>query len=241
MKSNETTFRNERFELTLFINNIIIAKRKFWIGNFIEGSMNSVNFKEKIDQIVAMIDNDLKSKSRVYTWYYYNPECPEANPDVAEEFNSPLIEPWECAFKLVITDNGHDVITKIWDGRAYPKFIRNRVDLTNRVVRLIDRDGNVTTFDKDTFFNNPEGRFTPEQLALRGMIMDKVDLLAQITKEISLACSTRGGSESLADYETTVKYGDKEYCFNMAAENSRYINSVAKDVQNKTKNYFKKA
>ena len=128
METKETKdYKEERFEFTIYVNDNIICKRNFRIFNFIENSMNTLEFKEKLDEIVKLIDDDLKSKSRVYTWYYYNPQFPEEN----EEFNTKLIEPWACTFKIVISDNKKDVITRIWDGYAYPKFIRDKVDLSN--------------------------------------------------------------------------------------------------------------
>ena len=70
-------YREERFEFALYVNNNLVCKRNFKMRNFIEGSMQSENFKHVADEIVQMIDDDLKSKSRVYTWYYYNPIAPD--------------------------------------------------------------------------------------------------------------------------------------------------------------------
>ena len=65
-------YREERFEFALYVNDNVICKRNFRINNFIEDSMNSLEFKETVNQIVKMIDDDLKSKSRVYTWYFFD-------------------------------------------------------------------------------------------------------------------------------------------------------------------------
>ena len=178
-------YKEERFEFTVYVNDNIICKRNFRIYNFIENSMNTLEFKEKVDEIVNLIDEDLKSKSRVYSWYYFNPERPEEN----EEFTSPLIEPWACTFKLVISDNKRDVITKIWDGYGYPRFIRERVDLSNKNVKVVRQDGTSTVYDKETFFNSNKGFLSFEYEVLKGMIMDKPDVLLQITKKICEVCS----------------------------------------------------
>ncbi len=58
---------------SIYVNDFIICKRIFKIPNYIEGSMNTVEFKETVDDIVRMIDDDLKDKSSIYTTYYYNP------------------------------------------------------------------------------------------------------------------------------------------------------------------------
>ena len=64
-------YKEERFEFTVYVNDNIICKRNFRIFNYIENSMNTLEFKHKLDEVVKLIDDDLKSKSRVYTWYYY--------------------------------------------------------------------------------------------------------------------------------------------------------------------------
>jgi len=178
-------YKEERFEFTLFVNDNIICKRNFRIYNFIEGSMGTIDFKEKVDEIVNLIDDDLKSKSRVYTWYYFNPKEPEA----FEEFAGQPLEPWACTFKFVVSDNKRDVITKIWDGYAYPKPIREKVDLSNKNVKVTNKDGQTFSYDKETFFKANEGRLSFEHEVLKAMILDKPDVLLQITKKICEACS----------------------------------------------------
>ena len=56
-------YKEERFEFALFVNNNLICKRNFKINNFIDGSMQTLDFKQKIDGIVNMIHDDLASKS----------------------------------------------------------------------------------------------------------------------------------------------------------------------------------
>ena len=220
----EQGYKEERFEFALYVNNNIICKRNFKINDFIEHSMESAEFKEKVDAIVHMIDNDLKSKSRVYTWYYFNP----MEPDAFEEYASPLLEPWECTFKFEVSDRKKVVISKIWDGYAYPKAIRDKVDISNKVVKITSKDGRVYTYDKESFFKSNEDRLTFEQLVLKGMITDKSDLLIQITKQICETCSTHEDKfNKVTDYTMTEYYGkDKDgnpvsYNFNIEAHNRK--------------------
>ena len=49
-------YREERFEFTIYVNDNIICKRNFKIFNFIEGSMNTLEFNETVDKIVNIID-----------------------------------------------------------------------------------------------------------------------------------------------------------------------------------------
>lgn len=200
-------FREERFEFALYVNNNVICKRNFKINDFIDESMNSIDFKYKVDEIVEMINNDLKSKSRVYTWFYYDPTDEEKN-----EFNSELIDPWECTFKFVVTDNKHEVITKIWDGRFYPKAIREKVDLTNKNVKITTKDGRTYTYDKESYFEENKDRLSLEMYVLKAMINDKQDLLFTITKKICEACSPRENSfQKTSDYTLSEEYKTKVY------------------------------
>ena len=220
----EQNYKEERFEFALYVNNNIICKRNFKINDYIEHSMESVEFKEKVDEIVEMIDNDLKSKSRVYTWYFFNP----MEPDAFEELVGKPIEPWECTFKFEVSDKKRVVLSKIWDGYAYPKAIRDKVDISNKVVKITSKDGRVYTYDKEAFFKSNEDRLTFEYQVLKGMIMDKPDLLIQITKQICETCSTHEDMFSkISDYTMTEYYGkdkdgnDVSYNFNIEAQNRK--------------------
>lgn len=231
-------YREERFEFALFVNNNLVCKRNFKMRNFIEGSMQSENFKHVADDIVQMIDDDLKSKSRVYTWFYYNPNDPD------EEFTSPLIEPWECTFKFVIFDNKRPVYERIWDGRFYPAMIRNNVDIANNVIKITTKTGEIFTYDKDKYFSDHEDRLSPEMYVKKAMIGDKPNLLPIITKRICEACSpwNDSGYSRLSDYDTVLTFGKgkekRVYGLNLEKENARRISMWGKAVENKTKTYF---
>ena len=220
----QSTYKEERFEFALYVNGNIICKRNFKINDFIEHSMESIEFKRKVDDIVSMIDNDLRSKSRIFTWFYFNP----MEPDTFEEYAGKPIEPWECTFKFEVTDNKNVVISKIWDGSAYPKPIRDKVDISNKTVKIVSKEGRVYSYDKEAFFKTNEGRLTFEQEVLKAMIMDKSDLLLQITKKICEACSIHDDSfTKIGDYTLSESYGkdvngnEVKYDFNIDAYNRK--------------------
>jgi hypothetical protein len=258
MENKERDYKEERFEFAIYVNDNIICKRNFRIYNYIENSMNTLEFKETVDEIVHLIDEDLKSKSRVYTWYNYVPEYQ----DGTSEFELPLIEPWACTFKIVISDNKKPVLTRIWDGYGYPKSIREKVDLGNKYVKFTNRDGQNFSYDKETFFSNNKGRLTFEQEVLRGMIMDRPDVLLQITKKICEACSPskdeikekgyfdpRDTPKYLSRYTTVGLYGNpgkdgskekaRKYPYSLYLSNRKVENAWGKAVSEKTKAYFK--
>jgi len=246
-------YKEERFEFTVYVNDNIICKRNFRIFNFIENSMNTLEFKNKVDEIVKLIDDDLKAKSRVYTWYYYNPKYPDEN----EEFNTKLIEPWACTFKIVISDNKRDVITRIWDGYAYPKYIRDKVDLSNKNVKVTTKDGQTFSYEKENFFKTNEGRLSFEHEVLKRMIIDKPDVLLQITKKICEVCSpTREEikekgypdpreNKYLNKYTVIDNYGKdangktKKYAYSLYLANKKIEKDWERSVMGKTNRYFK--
>lgn len=248
----EREYKEERFEYAVYVNDHIICKRNFKIFNFVEGSMETMEFKEKCDSVVKMIDDDLKSKSRVYLWRYFNPEFPDAE----EELVSPLIEPWTYTFKFAVYDNKREVYARIWDGYGYPKFIRDRVDLSNKYVRVMSKDGQTYTYDKESFFKNNDSRLTFDQEVLKAMIMDKQDLLPKITKIICETCSASrdemkgkryldasDSAKILATMTTSERFGDGSssvvYGFTSKKLGDKLANQWGRLVSDKTKEYFK--
>ena len=232
-KREQRDYKEERFEFAVYVNDNLICKRNFKINNFIKGSMQSLDFKYVVDDIVDMIDQDLKSKSRVYTWHYFDPE--DQNPN---EFNQPLIEPWECTFKFVVTDDKKEVISKIWDGRYYPRAIRERVDLTNKYVKITTKDGKTYTFDKEKYFSENEDRLSIDLYILKQMISDKQDLLLAITKKICENCSPReNGYKATEDYTFSQEYSTQDY---VRDENGAPIEKDGALVIDKTKKGKKK-
>ena len=231
-------YKEERFEFALFVNNNLVCKRNFKMRNFIEGSMSSDNFKGVCDEIVAMIDNDLKSKSRVYTWLHYTPEAPE------EEFTTPLIDAWEYTFKFVVFDNKKEMYSRIWDGKFYPAIIRNNVDIANNVIKIVTKSGDTYVYDKEKYFTDYEDRLSPEMYVKKAMMGDKPNLLPIITKKICEACSPWNDSEysRLSDYDTVLSFGSGKgkivYNLNIEKENQKRIRAVEKAVEAKTKAYF---
>lgn len=239
-QDNNKEYQEERFEFALYVNNNLVCKRNFKMRNFIEGSMQTEDFKHTVDEIVQMIDDDLKSKSRVYTWFYFNPL------DVDEEFMNPTIEPWECTFKFVILDNKKEVFSKIWDGYGYPAMIRNNVDIANNVVKITTRNGETFTYDKEKYFKDNEDRLSPEMYVKKAMMGDKPNLLPLITKKICEACSpwNDSGNSRLSDYNTVLTFGEgknkKVYGLILEKENARRMKAWEKSVEAKTKKYFNK-
>lgn len=149
-------------------NDIIIVKRDFNIFNVDEDSLKSFELKECVDDIVCMIDSDLKSKSRVYMWYNYDSNY------VSPEFSTPIPEKQKVTFKFTLTDKGKSIISKMWSGDGYPFSIRNSVDLTNKKYKYENSRNIEMDFIKQI---------------LQKSSVDKTDLTNVIIKHITSVCS----------------------------------------------------
>lgn len=234
-ESTVKTYQEERFEFALLINDNLICKRYFKIPNYIEDSMNSMEFKNICDYLVHLIDEDLKSKSRVYTWYYYD----ENNQNEYDEFKNSLAEPWEYTFKFVILDNKKEMYVRIWDGYGYPKFIRSQVDITNKSIKIQDRDGRTYSYEKEAYVNNFGNRMPLEAYIQRSMIMDKDDLIKVILDTITETCSKNEENFSIKDYTMKEKYSKNvEYNLSIKKLNEEFISKLYKTY--KPKNSKKK-
>lgn len=164
-----------RFSYVFSINDpetnedIIFCKRDFNINNFDESSLCSMELKECVDDIVDLVKNDLKSKSRVYTWYNYDQNY------ITQEFKDKLPETQKTKFTFKFMDGDKTIITKIWSGDEYPFTIRNSVDLTNKKYKYESININFLDFVKQT--------------AQRASA-DKQDLTLVIMKLLSSVCSS---------------------------------------------------
>lgn len=192
-----------RFEFALFLNEVLICKRSFPIDGYVEKSMYTPEFKSEVDKMVELIDEDLKSKSRVYTWYHLNTEHPEWEPEIMID---PLIEAGTSMLKLVIYDNGKEVISKAWDARYYPNYVRKSIDLTNHQVKIMKGE-TTNIYDKDEFFADYGNELYGNLYVLKHMISDKDSLVPVIQKMIYEVCSSFDGFyEKISDYNTIEEY-----------------------------------
>jgi hypothetical protein len=263
--------KKERFGFDLFINENLICERSFRINDFIEQSMETMEFKNEMDNIMSLINEDLKSKTRIYTWYNFYHAFYQAkmakwrNDDTGEienkiafvedpteipaEFSEELLQPWECTFKMVITDRDVPIFTQIWDGYGYCKYVRKNVDITNKWVKWSNRDGKTFAVLKDEYFADKDKNLSPEMLILKAMIMDKPNISNEIIRKICNLCSySNNGYQKIGDYTTVALYktkdeegrklNEKKYPFSYKAAQRRVESEWGKVVSDKTKKYF---
>ena len=213
--STKSDWESNRFEFALFINDFPVCKRSFSINGYIDQSMQTQEFKDEVDKIVNLIDEDLKSKSRVYTWYHSTFDHPEWEPEM---FTDKLIDDGELVLTFGIYDNGKEVIARQWDARYYPSYVRKCIDLTNRQVKIM-KDDRVTIYDKDKFFGDHGSQLSGDLYVLMHMLSDKENLVPIILKCINDVCSSNSGFyEKPSDYHSIVEYNNKLIKFNENGE-----------------------
>ena len=68
IKVDNSAYR-DRFRFLFSVNDNIVCERFFKINHFNMVSLHSEEMKDAIETIVSNIQNDMKSKSRIYMWY----------------------------------------------------------------------------------------------------------------------------------------------------------------------------
>lgn len=199
-KTEKTDYK-ERFQFVLSVNDNIICQRYFKINGFNEESVYSVELKDTIDDIVKFIADDLTSKSRIYTWYTYDSTYEES------EFHTELEPAWSVTFKFAFLMDEREVISKVFDGTVYPKFVRNNVDLVNKRSRYEQNDGsNRNPFEVGLMNHYEVG-------LMKKMIFDRPDFSYIIINLLCDVCSSVFSSQY--KYTTVEEYGDKTYELNV--------------------------
>lgn len=180
-------YRSERFQFVLSVNDNIICQRYFRINGFNNASLSSLELKETIDNIVNVIDSDLTSKSRIYMWYTFDSNYQDL------EYTEPLDEAWSSTFKFTFLVDEKEIISKVWDGTTYPRFVRESVDIVNKKAR----------------FDGLDGKMNFETSLSKKMVIDKPDLSYIIINLLCDVCSTTYSNQY--DYTTSLKTGSKKY------------------------------
>lgn len=228
---------HNRFEFVLSVNEFIVCKRAFDIEDFVEGSMQTNDFKLQVDMIVDRIQEDLKRKSRIYVNYHADYKHEGFNdPEMYEE----LSPEGDCIFTFTVFDNKKPVISRSWDGRYYPVYVRKNVDLTNRQVKITNKDNEPRIYDKDEFFADEERALFGELWILKQMIINQPDLVAFAIESMTSICTDRDLSnyERLVEYCNTDGSNSRYYSTNLSMDHNRLKTNWGSAVSEKTKQYM---
>ncbi len=145
MKKN---YENLPYEFLLLINKKPIVGRNFQIKGFNNDSLRSIELKDVIDDVVLLIQDQFKSKSRTYLWRYYNPYLIQNTEDV-EETRKDIYEN-EDIFTLQIKVKGRVVAQKVFSGNDYPPKVRYDVDIRAIISEIISKIQNGLSYENYT-------------------------------------------------------------------------------------------
>ena len=235
----------ERFQFIFSLNENIICQRYFRINGFNADSIESVELRDTIDEIVTMLKNDLVSKSRAYMWYtretplkltgfgaswlddaYVKEKSGEATffeypPEIVDTYgDTEKPQPYEFTFKFEFVMDDKPVYQCIWDGGVYPRYVRNSVDLSNSNHLYRERDILSLPFSV---------------AVIRAMTIDKPDLIYTIIRKICDVTSMTY-TEKYGNYVKREKYGDKKYMYSLY--NEQVVNNYKEALKQKSRDYF---
>jgi hypothetical protein len=221
-----------RFKFTLMVgNNNIICARYFQIYDFNPLSLGSQELTNTIRSCAQMIDEDLKSKSRVYMWHMA-PLVFKTEEEMRNWFEDPYKkESVRVGETIAIRDKYAPEY--MWDGEklvvcgkkiADSTFTSELTDadrVTYKLAFYVDeREVISTVFEgvypffirRDIDLSNTKGQFKGDDRTKLGfdsyilncLVVDRPDLIKRISKEISVVCSEKDN-----DYYTTSETYDK--------------------------------
>ena len=131
-KTNNMEEKKEqrKFEFTLYLNDNIIVQRFFNIIGFNNRAINSLNFKEAIDDNMLLIQSVLKDKTL----------------DFITEHQRHFLETKDYeqngskdVMKIVVKHDGKVIAYREWDATIYPVKVRYTVDIRQHIYELITR------------------------------------------------------------------------------------------------------
>lgn len=244
----------EPYEFRLLIGNSIICQRYFRINNFNPLSLGSMELTNTVRACAQMIDDDLKSKSRIYTWHmapmvfknedemrawFANPEHtknvkPFENITLRDENKSEYL--WDGE-KLVECEK------KIDDGTFSSELTDNDTLTYEFAFYVNDKKIVSTCFDgvypffirRNIDLSNARGKFEGEDLSrlsfdsyiLNCLVVDRPDLIKKIVKELCYVCSiTEDDYYTTFDVYTTPDGKSVKYPLNLT-KNVMYANYSA--------------
>lgn len=214
-KKSPSDFK-EPYEFRLLIDDNIICQRYFKINNFNPNSLYSLELTDTIRECASMIDEDLKSKTRVYLWHMA-PLVFQNETEMRDWFAKP-----ENAAKVKMFENivlrDKDASEYTWDGEklifcekkicdgTFTTNLTEKDTLTYEFAFYVnDRKIASTIFDgvypyyirRNIDLSNTRGKFEGEDLSRLGfesyilnrLVYDRQDLIKKIVKEICYVCS----------------------------------------------------
>jgi len=250
----------ERFQFLLWVNDNIICQRYFKINGFNNDSLRSLQFKETMDSVVRMIQDDLLSKSRIFMWYTREEPIKMTgfikNYENCNESDVILLTSDNYGGKVQLSDG--TIVDKQYF--SYPEGMEDSYsdneklpewDVTFKFQMLVDEkpvyeriwDGTVypkyvrngvDLTNSDVLYKDKEPSSLHFSFAIiRHMTLGKIDLVYHIIKQICEVMSYK--REDSNKYIKRMKYGNKNYL--LSTYNKDWVDIARKDCLEKTKDY----
>lgn len=254
----------EPYEFRLLIDDNIICQRYFKINNFNKNSLTSAELTNTIRKCARMIDEDLKSKTRVYLWHMA-PLVFKDETEMSEWFQTPKNKEkiHEGGNIVLLDENASEYIwdgenlklceKKIYDG-TFTAPLTEKDTLTYELAFYVnDRKITSTIFEgvyphyirRNIDLSNTRGKFEGEDLTrlsfesyiLNRLVHDRQDLIKKIVKEICYTCSVQDESY----YTQVEKFKTPEgkvIKYNLNINDPKVINKVYSKEIAKAKEYL---
>ena len=119
-----------KFEFTLYLNDNIIVQRFFNIIGFNNRAINSLNFKEAIDDNMLLIQSVLKDRTLDFITEHQRHflETKDYEQNASRD-----------VMKIVVKHDGKVIAYREWDATIYPVKVRYTVDIRQHIYELITR------------------------------------------------------------------------------------------------------
>jgi hypothetical protein len=120
----------KRFEFTLYLNDNIIVQRYFNIIGFNYRAINSLNFKEAVDDNMYLIKEHIKTK----TLDFMNTNAMMLLDGSYYEQSNP-----NDKIKMVIKMDDKQIAYREWSATIYPVKVRFTIDIREHIYDIITR------------------------------------------------------------------------------------------------------
>lgn len=262
-KKSPSDFK-EPYEFRLLIDNNIICQRYFKINNFNHNSLSSLELIETIRECANMINDDLKSKTRVYSWIMA-PQVFKDEEEMRTWFATPgNAEKVRLYENIALCDensteytwNGTELVLcekKLYDG-TFTTPLSEKDTLTYEFAFYVNEKKVASTIFEGVYphyirrnidLTNTRGKFEGEDLSRLGfesyllnrLVYDRQDLIKKIVKEICYTCSSSENS-SYTQVEKFKKPNGEIVNYNLNINDPKVINAMyAKEIA-KAKKYL---
>jgi hypothetical protein len=130
-------WNNLPFEFLFKINGNIVVGRNFWVKDFNNESLKSIDVKYMIDEVVDILHKDFLKKTENYLYKYYDPyaEREEVEEQLANSERD--IFETEDVYQVDVLYQNKVFISKQFTANNYPPKVRYDVNIRKIIPKII--------------------------------------------------------------------------------------------------------